>query len=270
MLVYCGFIGNPDSLIVVQAADLCTHRALTSSPPAPLLSGCLYPLENFVQLNCLLSIALSPPSICGGWRYWVMLGLIWPKFWPNLHNFPLARLAGRDNRPLLHFSVSLSRNHAEPAYGHLYRNANMRLWHVFTSQCLILPRYVYLFWAVLWWSVIAIPSHAEASSELCGRGVRVSPGRHRAQLSSTLWHLTAEMWVGAILNIYVFLGAIREIIWRCAACFPNLDNSKRWSRRGRTLINIFVHYAVLLCSFRLMIEYFTPHMAWLVTWTSQV
>ena len=209
-----------------------------------------------------------------------MLGLIWPKFWPNLHNFPLARLAGRDNRPLLHFSVSLSRNHAEPAYGHLYRNANMRLWHVFTSQCLILPRYVYLFWAVLWWSVIAIPSHAEASSELCGRGVRVSPGRHRAQLSSTLWHLTAEMWVGAILNIYVFLGAIREIIRRCAACFPNLDNSKRCSKLisrhdGREevvnwLIFLFTMLCCCVCSFRLMIEYFTPHMAWLVTWTMDI
>ena len=87
--------------------------------------------------------------------------------------------------------------------------------------------------------------------------------------------------MGAILNIYVFLGAIREIIWRCAACFPNLDNSKsrcsklivRYDGREevvRILINIFVHCAVLLCSFRLMIEYFTPHMAWLVTWTSQV
>ena len=62
LLVYCGFIGNFDSLIVVRAADLCTHRALTSSTIVYyLLSGCLYPLENFVQLNCLLSIALSPP-----------------------------------------------------------------------------------------------------------------------------------------------------------------------------------------------------------------
>ena len=126
--------------------------------------------------------------------------------------------------------------------------------------------------------MIAIPSHAEASSELCRHGVRVSPGRHRAQLSSPLWHPTAEMWVGAILNIYVFLGAIREIIWRCAACFPNLDNSKRCSKLiarydGRerfrtTLINIFVRYSV--CSFRLLIEYLTSHLTWLVTWIFQV
>ena len=73
--------------------------------------------------------------------------------------------------------------------------------------------------------------------------------------------------MGAILNIYVFLGAIREIIWRCAACFPNLDNSKRCSKLiarydGRerfrtTLINIFVRYGV--CSFRLLSEYLTLH-----------
>ena len=78
--------------------------------------------------------------------------------------------------------------------------------------------------------------------------------------------------MGAILNIYVFLGAIREIIWRCAACFPNLDNSKRCSKLiarydGRerfrtTLINIFVRYGV--CSFRLLIEYLTSHLTWLM------
>ena len=110
LLVYCGFIGNFDSLIVVRAADLCTHRALTSSPASSSIVGLLVSLGKFRPIKLFIVNSIIPASICGGWRYWAMLGLIWPKFWPNLHNFPLPRLAGRDNRPLLHFSVSLSRN----------------------------------------------------------------------------------------------------------------------------------------------------------------